>query len=352
MSGRGPAGRSSGGGRGGRDGRGRGGRRGGRGRGRNNNNKRSSGRGGGGTVPMDVENNDTTTTIPASGFDNSMSTMQQQKPSQQLQQNQKQPATMQTTTNSGGNEKKQLAHITNHKFAELQISAESRRALSTVFKYEYMTTVQAETLPLILSEGGNKDCLAKAKTGTGASLLLCVLLLIFYNSIDCLVGLFFSIVSLTTIFNTPILCVCIIYVYIHTGKTLAFMIPTIELIISKNNNKQSSSSSSSSSDIYCLVISPTRELAQQISTETEKLLTFHHPNLRKVVTLVGGTNKNKDIKALRGKVPIVVATPGRLLDHLQNSNLNDRMANLDCLILDEADQLLDMGFRPGKLKSL
>ena len=207
MSGRGPAGRSSGGGRGGRGGRGRGGRRGGRGRGRNNNNKRSSGRGGGGgggTVPMDVENNNTTTTIPASGFDNSsmsnMQQQQQQKPSQQLQQNQKQPATMQTTTNScGDNEKKQLAHITNHKFAELQISAESRRALSTVFKYEYMTTVQAETLPLILNEGGNKDCLAKAKTGTGASLLLCVLLLIFYN-----MGSAFSISSLTTISNTPI----------------------------------------------------------------------------------------------------------------------------------------------------
>ena len=125
------------------------------------------------------------------------------------------------------------------------------------------------------------------------------------------------------------------------------MIPTIELILSKNNNNKQSSSSSSS-DIYCLVISPTRELAQQISTETEKLLTFHHPNLRNVVTLVGGTNKNKDIKALRGKVPIVVATPGRLLDHLQSSNLDDRMANLDSLILDEADQLLDMGFRPGK----
>ena len=136
-------------------------------------------------------------------------------------------------------------------------------------------------------------------------------------------------------------------IYISTGKTLAFMIPTIELILSKNNNNKQSSSSSSS-DIYCLVISPTRELAQQISTETEKLLTFHHPSLRNVVTLVGGTNKNKDIKALRGKVPIVVATPGRLLDHLQNSNLDDRMANLDSLILDEADQLLDMGFRPGK----
>jgi len=149
-----------------------------------------------------------------------------------------------------------------------------------------MTAVQAETLPLILKQD-DKDCLAKAKTGT--------------------------------------------------GKTLAFMIPTIEKIMASKR---------SGSDIHCLVISPTRELANQIGTETEKLLTFHKDYLRKVVVCVGGTNKNKDVKALRGTTPIVVATPGRLLDHLQNGGLAERMANLDCLILDEADQLLDMGFRP------
>lgn len=183
-------------------------------------------------------------------------------------------------------QKEKLGHMTENKFADLNISAESRRALSEVFKYETMTAVQAETLPLILSQD-NKDCLAKAKTGT--------------------------------------------------GKTLAFMIPTIEKIMARNNSRN---------DIRCLVISPTRELAQQISTETERLLTFHKEHLRKVVTCVGGTNKNKDVKALRGSTPIVVATPGRLLDHLQNSDLADRMSNMDCLILDEADQLLDMGFRP------
>jgi ATP-dependent RNA helicase MSS116 len=180
-----------------------------------------------------------------------------------------------------------LAHITDRRFADLEISSESRRALSEVFKYQFMTAVQAETLPLIL-KSGSQDCLAKAKTGT--------------------------------------------------GKTLAFMIPTIEKITKKSNRRMT--------DINCLVISPTRELAQQITAETEKLLTFHKDHLRKVVTCVGGTNKNRDIKALRGSTPIVVATPGRLLDHLQNGDLASRMANLDCLILDEADQLLDMGFRP------
>jgi ATP-dependent RNA helicase MSS116 len=180
-----------------------------------------------------------------------------------------------------------LAHITDERFADLEISSESRRALSEVFKYQFMTAVQAETLPLIL-KSDSRDCLAKAKTGT--------------------------------------------------GKTLAFMIPTIEKIAKKTNRRMA--------DINCLVISPTRELAQQITAETEKLLTFHRDHLRKVVTCVGGTNKNRDIKALGGSTPIVVATPGRLLDHLQNGDMASRMANLDCLILDEADQLLDMGFRP------
>jgi ATP-dependent RNA helicase MSS116 len=170
-----------------------------------------------------------------------------------------------------------------HKFSELQISQESRKALADVFKYESMTEVQAETIPLIMK---GDDCFAKAKTGT--------------------------------------------------GKTLAFMIPTIEKIQSKRH---------SSRDIGCLVISPTRELAIQISAETKKLLTYHK-DINKVVTCVGGTNVNKDLRALSGSVPFVVGTPGRLLDLLQNHGLAERMANLDSLIFDEADQLLDMGFRP------
>jgi ATP-dependent RNA helicase MSS116 len=172
-----------------------------------------------------------------------------------------------------------------HSFSELDISAPSRRALAEVFKYDKMTEVQAETLPLIL-EG--TDCLAKAKTGT--------------------------------------------------GKTLAFMIPTIERMFARKDH--------SASDICCLVISPARELASQISTETKKLLTFQEKNLQKVVTCVGGTNMKTDLKNLRGLTPIVVGTPGRLIDLLENQGLAQRMANLDSLILDEADQLLDMGFRP------
>lgn len=195
-------------------------------------------------------------------------------------------------TGTGNNAKtteKKSAHITNHKFADLNISAESRRAMAEEFCYEFMTAVQHETLPLILED--KKDCLAKAKTGT--------------------------------------------------GKTLAFMIPTIEKITASMSNK-----AKNRSDICCLVISPTRELALQIGNETKRLLSFHKSYLQKVVVCVGGTNKNKDIKGLSGTTPIVVATPGRLLDHLQNSGIAERMTRLDTLIFDEADQLLDMGFRP------
>ena len=181
-------------------------------------------------------------------------------------------------------------HMTEKRFSDLAISAESRRALAEAFGYEFMTAVQAEALPLLLQRDG-RDCLAKAKTGT--------------------------------------------------GKTLAFMIPAVEGIAAA-----AARGSARRPDVRCLVVSPTRELAQQIGKETERLLAFHEERMRKVVVCVGGTNKNKDAKALRGATPIVVATPGRLLDHLQNSDLANRMANLDCLILDEADQLLDMGFRP------
>jgi len=109
--------------------------------------------------------------------------------------------------------------------------------------------------------------------------------------------------------------------------------PTVEKLMVHMSN-----SARASRDIGCLVISPTRELAQQIGAETERLLRFQADFLRKVVVCVGGTNKNKDIRALQGVTPIVIATPGRLLDHLQDG-LAERMANLDTLVFDEADQV-------------
>lgn len=170
-------------------------------------------------------------------------------------------------------------HITTQRFADLPISDESRRAMKSVFKYEFMTQVQDATLPYILKGG---DCLAKAKTGT--------------------------------------------------GKTLGFLIPTIEHLAQNNGRK----GKKDASEIGCLCISPTRELAFQISAEAEKLLTFHK-DIR-VVTVVGGTPIGKDVKALKGSVDVLVATPGRLLDHMQNSGVAERMANLKVLIMDEVSR--------------
>ena len=70
---------------------------------------------------------------------------------------------------SSGSSTKKLAHMTESRFADLPIAAESRRAMAEVFRYETMTEVQAKTLPLILADGG-RDCMAKAKTGTGKTL--------------------------------------------------------------------------------------------------------------------------------------------------------------------------------------
>ena len=64
--------------------------------------------------------------------------------------------------------------------------------------------------------------------------------------------------------------------------------------------------------------------------------------------VVGGTNADVEIRRMRNKPPhILVATPGRLIDHLQNNNATEFMTRLDTFVLDEADRLLDMGFRYG-----
>jgi ATP-dependent RNA helicase MSS116 len=121
-----------------------------------------------------------------------------------------------------------------------------------------------------------------------------------------------------------------------TGKTLGFLIPTIDMMLKDTPDENA---------IRCLVLSPTRELAVQISTEATSLLTYHR---MRVVTIVGGTNINTDKKNMAGRVDFLVSTPGRLIDHLENTpNFSGRcLRSIKNLIFDEADQLLDMGFRP------
>lgn len=85
-----------------------------------------------------------------------------------------------------------------------------------------------------------------------------------------------------------------------------------------------------------------RELALQIATEAKALLTFHRLN---VVTVVGGVDVGKDTRILEKPFDILVATPGRLLMHLQETKgMSKKISGVKFLVLDEADRLLDMGF--------
>jgi ATP-dependent RNA helicase MSS116 len=180
-----------------------------------------------------------------------------------------------------------LSQMTNIPFSSLNVSPFTIKSLNLVLGYEFMTRVQAESVPICLQK--NRDVLAKAKTGT--------------------------------------------------GKTISFLLPAIEAILkvpkmARRNN------------ISVLILSPTRELASQIEEEAKQLCTHH--NGMKTACIVGGTKINKDIRMFETNPPdILVATPGRLQDHLDNQSLASLISNLQILIFDEADQLLDMGFRPA-----
>jgi len=128
-----------------------------------------------------------------------------------------------------------------------------------------------------------------------------------------------------------------------TGKTIAFLLPIIERIAAATAPPNS---------VLALVISPTRELASQIRAECELLISFHKPRLTSFV-VVGGTNIKSDLSALRSHPPtVLVATPGRLNDLLHNHGMQPLFHNLYNLVFDEADQLLEMGFRPEVTKML
>ncbi len=113
-----------------------------------------------------------------------------------------------------------------------------------------------------------------------------------------------------------------------TGKTFAFGIPMIEHIDPAVDAVQG------------LILAPTRELAIQIGDELRSLLNFYE-GIR-VAVLYGGTGIGSQIKALEKKPQIVVATPGRLMDHYNRKTI--RLDKIQTVVLDEADRMLDMGF--------
>lgn len=184
-------------------------------------------------------------------------------------------------------------HLSKMCFADLNISKESKLALKKGFGYEYMTEVQAATIEPLLAE---RDVVARAKTGT--------------------------------------------------GKTLAFLLPIVERIL-RNPRR-----SGAKGNIFAIILSPTRELAVQISEEASTLLHFHSGI--GVACFYGGSKISGDHRALASKaVDILVATPGRITDHLDNTDGFKKKASCcQFLALDEGDQLLDMGFRDAILRIL
>ena len=119
-----------------------------------------------------------------------------------------------------------------------------------------------------------------------------------------------------------------------SGKTLAFSLPLIHHIKAKQQHPQA------------LIITPTRELAEQISTEIKRIARYK-PDV-KVVTLYGGTSLTRQVDSLEKGVDIIVGTPGRLLDHFSRESFE--LKEIKTLILDEADRMLDMGFAEDILK--
>lgn len=181
------------------------------------------------------------------------------------------------------------SHLTTHEFSSLNVNPNTKRALSEVLKYRYMSKVQHLSIPECLT---GKDALVKAKTGT--------------------------------------------------GKTLSFLIPAIDALLAAKQQPVPVGQQAP----RLLVLSPTRELASQIQAEAKLLSTFHRIG---VLLFVGGTNMNSDVRNINkpsdGYSDILVATPGRLVAHINETpGFATQMMGVRIFVLDEADRLLDMGF--------
>uniref|UniRef100_A0A8C2XV43 ATP-dependent RNA helicase n=1 Tax=Capra hircus TaxID=9925 RepID=A0A8C2XV43_CAPHI len=117
-----------------------------------------------------------------------------------------------------------------------------------------------------------------------------------------------------------------------SGKTLAFLIPAVELIVKLKFMPRNGTG--------VLILSPTRELAMQTFGVLKELMTHH---VHTYGLIMGGSNRSAEAQKLANGINIVVATPGRLLDHMQNTP-GFMYKNLQCLVIDEADRILDVGF--------
>jgi superfamily II DNA/RNA helicase len=122
-----------------------------------------------------------------------------------------------------------------------------------------------------------------------------------------------------------------------TGKTAAFSIPLLQRMLKHENP----SVSPARHPVRALVLAPTRELADQVAENVKKYA--KHTNLRSVVVF-GGIDMKPQTAALKAGVEVLIATPGRLLDHIEAKNCV--LNQVEYVVLDEADRMLDIGFLP------
>ena len=119
-----------------------------------------------------------------------------------------------------------------------------------------------------------------------------------------------------------------------TGKTAAYLLPILSMLDDNDYPDDA---------INCVIMAPTRELAQQIDQAMEGF-SYYMPNISSIAVYGGndGSRFDQELRSLRGGAPVVIATPGRLLSHLKVGNLN--LSRTSFFVLDEADRMLDMGF--------
>ncbi|WP_298927058.1 DEAD/DEAH box helicase [uncultured Ramlibacter sp.] len=168
-------------------------------------------------------------------------------------------------------------------FSNLQLAEPLARAVAEM-GYEFMTPIQAEAIPVVLT---GKDVMGAAQTGT--------------------------------------------------GKTAAFSLPLLQRLLKHEN----ASTSPARHPVRALVLLPTRELADQVAQQVK--LYAKHTNLRSAVVFGGMDMKPQTLELKKG-VEVLVATPGRLLDHIEAKNAV--LNQVEYVVLDEADRMLDIGFLP------
>ena len=174
--------------------------------------------------------------------------------------------------------------FTSDKFEDLPINDKLKQVLKEN-KFEQMTKIQKTSIPMILK---SQNVVLKSETGS--------------------------------------------------GKTLAYLVPLLEYLSKKSLTEEKISREKGT---YCIVFCPTRELCVQIELELKKLLKLFFYVVCSTIT--GGENPKKEKARMRKGLTVIIATPGRFLYHLQNTqSLN--LSHLSYLIFDEADRILDMGF--------